>query len=102
MKKLVWGVVGAGLLLWSALAWVIYSLLGWAGSFASSNADVLTPHPETVEWVSWLAMFGSDVGGWIVAAIWGFGVVFALIFGFAGTRLFPQLSQFAGNLKVQQ
>ncbi len=101
MTKLVWGIVAVGLVVWSALAWVVYSLLGWAGNIASSNADVLTPHPETVVWLSWLAMFGSDASAWIIAVVWGLGVIFALIAGFAGTRLFPQLGRVVQKLKVQ-
>jgi hypothetical protein len=102
MKKIVWGVVAVGLMLWSALAWVVHSLVGWGGSLASGNVDVLTPHPEAVEWLSWLAILGTDVSEWIVIGIWGLGVIFALILGFVGTRLFPSFGLMAQKMKDQQ
>jgi hypothetical protein len=96
VKKLVWGVIGIGVLLWSGLAWIVHSLVGWGGNLASGNADVLTPHPETVEWLSWLALFGTNVGEWIVIAVWGVGVALALLIGAFSSRftsLFGRLSE---------
>lgn len=102
MKRLIWSIVAIGLLVWSGLAWAVYSLLGWGGNLASSNVDILTPNPEVVEWLSWLTMFGSDVAEWFVVGVWGAGVVLALVIGFAGTRLFPQIGQLAQKFKPQQ
>jgi hypothetical protein len=93
MRKLIWGVVGFGVLVWSGLALLLHNLVGWGGAFASRNADVITPNAEAVEWLSWLAMFGTDIGGWIIAIVWGLGVILALVLGFAGTKLVPKLSE---------
>jgi hypothetical protein len=99
VKKIVWAVIGIGILLWSALAWLVHSLVGWGGSLASGNADVLTPHPETVEWLSWLAQFGTNVGEWIVIAIWGLGVALALLIGTFSSRFTSLFGRFSEKLK---
>jgi hypothetical protein len=100
MKKAVWAVIGLGLMIWSALAWFVHSLVGWGGALASGNADIVTPHAETVEWLSWLALFGTDVGQWIVIAVWVLGVLLALVLGFAGNRILPRLGSSIQKLKT--
>jgi hypothetical protein len=101
MKKIVWPIVGVAIAIWSGLAWLAYGLVGWGGQIASSNADVVTAHPETVEWLSWLAMFGSGVGEWLVLGIWAVGTFLALAIGFAGTRLLPKFSGLSDKLRSQ-
>jgi hypothetical protein len=99
MKKLVWGIIAIGIALWSGLAWLAYQIVGWGGHVASGNADILTPHPETVEWLSWLAIFGTGVAEWIVLAVWAIGVVIALALGALGGRLLPHVGKLSGSLK---
>ena len=53
----------------------------------------------TVEWLSWLALFGSGVGEWLVIAVWAVGVVVALAIGFAGSRLLPSLGGVMDKVK---
>ena len=100
MKKLLWPIVGFGIAIWSGLAWAAHSLIGWGGQIVSSNADIVTPHAETVEWLSWLAIFGSGVGEWLIIGVWAIGVLIALALGFAGSRLLPGFSGLAQKLKV--
>jgi hypothetical protein len=102
MKKLVWLIVAVAIAIWSGLAWAAHSLIGWGGTVANNNADIVTQNPEAVEWLSWLALFGSDVGSWLVIGVWGFGVLLALLIGFAGTRLFPRLGTLSQKANSQQ
>lgn len=99
MKKLVWVVLGVGILIWSGLAWFVHSLVGWGGAVASGNADILTPVPEAVEWLSWFAIFGTNIGEWIIISVWALGVILALIIGFASSYFLPQLKGLAEKLK---
>lgn len=39
--------------LWSLFAWGAYGLLDVFGDLAVRNADMVSDHPETVEWLSW-------------------------------------------------
>jgi hypothetical protein len=100
MKKLLWGVIALALVVWSGLAWVAHSLVGWGGSVASGNADIVTLNPEAVEWLSWLALFGTGVGEWLVVGVWAIGVVVALLLGAFGSRFLPQLSGLAQKLRT--
>jgi hypothetical protein len=99
MKKLLWPIVGFAIVVWSGLAWLAYRLVSWGGHLASTNADIVTPHAETVEWLSWLAMFGSGVGEWLVLGVWAIGTFIALAIGFAGSRLFPKLPALSEKLR---
>jgi hypothetical protein len=99
MKRLLWPIVGFAIVVWSGLAWLVYSLVGWGGQLASSNADIVTPHPETVEWLSWLAIFGTGVGEWLVMGVWAVGTFVAIAIGFLGGRLFPKLGGMADKLR---
>jgi hypothetical protein len=102
VKKILWAVIGIGLVVWSGLAWFVHSLIGWGGSVANRNVDVLTPSPEAVEWLSWFTMFGTDVGEWVVVGVWGLGVALALLVGFAGSRLLPGLSKLGQSIGTPQ
>jgi hypothetical protein len=98
MQRLVWFGVAAILALWSGLAWIVHSLIGIGGGFAARNADIV-PSPEAVEWLSWLSLFGTSLGEWIVLAIWAIGAGLLLLFGFAGTRLLPYLRSYLDKAK---
>lgn len=87
MGRVIWAVTWIAIALWSALAWVAHGLIGLGGNLVASNADLLPADPMVVEWVSWLAMLGRDVGGWLVIAIWGFVALVILAMGFVGSKL---------------
>jgi hypothetical protein len=98
MRKLLWPIIGFGLVVWSGLAWLVHSLVGWGGQLVASNADVVSPHPETVEWLSWFAHSGSGIAEWIVVAVWAAGVALALLVGFASSKLLPRFSSLTERL----
>jgi hypothetical protein len=92
MRKLIWAIVVIALVIWSGLAWLIHSLVGFGGGLAANNADIVSNAPEAVEWLNWIALFGTGVGEWLVIGVWGLGAVALLILGFAGNtilRRFP-------------
>lgn len=75
MKGLIWFISVVVFALWSFVAWGAWALVGVAGRVASQNADVVPGSPELVEWVSWLAGAGADVGAWLVIGVWGLGAL---------------------------
>jgi hypothetical protein len=91
MRKLVWALIGVGVMLWSALAWLAYGIVNWGGNVASGNMDQIPVDPESVELLSWLAVFGTDLAQWFIIGIWGLGVVHALGLGILGQKLMPRL-----------
>lgn len=99
MKKLLWPVVAFCVALWSGLAWAAYQVVDWGGQIVSNNVDIVTPHPESVEWLSWFARFGSNVGESLVVGVWAVGVVIAIGLGFVGSRLLPGLGNLSESLK---
>jgi hypothetical protein len=52
--------------------------------------------------LSWLTMFGTGVAEWIVVGVWGFGVILALVLGFAGSRLLPGLAKLGQSIGTPQ
>jgi hypothetical protein len=86
MRGLIWLISVAVFAVWSFVAWGAWALVGTAGRVASQNADVVPGSPELVEWISWLAGTGADVGAWLVIAVWALGsiAIFALT-GLANT-----------------
>lgn len=89
MRTLVWIITWIVIALWSGIAWAAHWVIGLGGQVVSSNSDILPVEPEMVEWASWLAVFGTDVGEWLVIIVWA--IVAAIIFalGFIVTRLVP-------------
>lgn len=81
MGALAWIVLVISLVLWSLLALAVNGLLDWVGNLLMPHADLFTGHPETVAWIGWGIQLASDLGGWLVAAIWGLGVL-GLLAGF--------------------
>jgi hypothetical protein len=91
MKTLIWIVTAAVIGLWSLLAWMAHGLLGVAGNLVASNTDMMPLEPELVAWASWLAAAGTDVGTWLVVAIWAIVSLLLLGLGFAASALAPRL-----------
>jgi hypothetical protein len=91
MKTLIW--IGTAILvgLWSLIAWAAYALVGASGSILATNADIIPVDPELIEWASWLAVLGADVGSWLVIAIWGVVTAVMLAGAFIVTKLLPNV-----------
>ena len=56
MRRLLWIIAWFAVVIWSLFAWGAYGLLDFFGGVAARNADIVTGHPETVEWLSWALM----------------------------------------------
>ncbi|MFN0192644.1 MAG: hypothetical protein ACKVP5_11860 [Aestuariivirga sp.] len=89
MRKLIWFLTIAVVVVWSGLAWLVHAAIGVGGNFAASNADIVPLDPETVEWISWLASFGTGVGEWLVLAVWAVVAAVVLAIGAIFARLLP-------------
>ncbi len=72
MRRLLWVVAWCGVALWSLFAWGAYGLLDFFGGFAVRNADIVTSHPETVEWLSWALAVVRSLGLGAIVLVWGF------------------------------
>ena len=70
MRTLVLIVAALVLAIWSLFAWAVYSLLGFAGGLAESNAEFLPIPPELITWT--VALLGG-MGGLAVWIVWGLG-----------------------------
>ena len=71
MKRLLWILAWIAVAIWSLFAWGAYGLLDVFGAFAARNADIVTGHPETVEWLSWTLMTLRSLGLGAIAIVWG-------------------------------
>ena len=71
MKRLLWILAWSAVAVWSLFAWGTYGLLDFFGGFAARNADVVTGHPETVEWLSWALMTLRGLGLGAIVVVWG-------------------------------
>ena len=91
MKTLIWIVTAAVIGVWSLLAWIAHGLVGVAGNLVAGNADIIPADPELVAWASWLATAGTDVGAWLIVAIWAVVSLVLLGLGFAAQALAPRL-----------
>ena len=89
MQKLVFVVTVTALLVWSGVAGLAYTLIRLGGQAVASNADVLPADPEFVELESWLAVFGTGVGEWIVIIVWAAVAAVILALGFVVKWILP-------------
>ncbi|MFL4997528.1 hypothetical protein [Microvirga tunisiensis] len=71
MKRLLWILAWSAVAVWSLFAWGTYGLLDFFGGFAARNADIVTGHPETVEWLSWALMTLRSLGLGAIVVVWG-------------------------------
>jgi hypothetical protein len=93
MKALVWTIVAFGLVIWSALCWLVYQLITVGGRYAANNADVVAPDAEIVEQIFNWAIFGTELGQWIAIGVWGFGALLAVLLGWLVTKFLPALHE---------
>ncbi|KFG67525.1 hypothetical protein [Microvirga sp. BSC39] len=70
MKRLLWVLAWIGVAVWSLFAWGAYGLLDFFGGVAARNADIVTGHPETVEWLSWALMALRGLGLGAIVFVW--------------------------------
>jgi hypothetical protein len=89
MKTLIWILTAGVLGLWSLIAWGVHALVSLGGNAVANNADWIPLEPEAIEWASWLAAFGTDIGGWLVIGVWAIVSAVILALGFLGTKLVP-------------
>lgn len=71
MTRFLWLVAGIMVALWSLLAWGAYGLIDLFGSTAARHADVVSSHPETVEWLSWGLAAIRNLGLAAIVFVWG-------------------------------
>ncbi|NBJ13175.1 hypothetical protein [Microvirga arsenatis] len=71
MKRLLWVLAWIAVALWSLFAWGAYGLLDFFGGVAARNADIVTGHPETVEWLSWALTTLRGLGLGAIVVVWG-------------------------------
>src|SRR5829696_1653040 len=71
MKRLLWVLAWIAVAFWSLFAWGAYGLLDFFGGVAARNADIVTGHPETVEWLSWALMALRGLGLGAIVLVWG-------------------------------
>ncbi|SCY01835.1 hypothetical protein [Microvirga guangxiensis] len=71
MRRLLWILAWIGVVLWSLFAWGAYGLLDIFGDVAVRNADIVSDHPETVEWLSWSLAVLRSLGLGAIVFVWG-------------------------------
>ena len=71
MKRLLWVLAWIAVAFWSLFAWGAYGLLDFFGGVAARNADIVTGHPESVEWLSWALMTLRGLGLGAIVFVWG-------------------------------
>ena len=81
MRRIIWGIAWLAVAVWSLAAWGSYGLVDLFGDVAVRNADVVTGHPETVEFLSWSLAFLRSLGLFAVVTVWA--IVSLIILGVA-------------------
>jgi hypothetical protein len=71
MRRALWVLAWIGVAIWSLFAWGAYGLLDLFGGVAVRNADMVTDHPETVEWLSWALATLRSLGLGAIVVVWG-------------------------------
>jgi hypothetical protein len=98
MKRLLWVLAWIAVALWSLFAWGAYGLLDFFGGVAARNADIVTGHPESVEWLSWALMTLRGLGLGAIVFVWGLvsllilavPAVLGLVFGDSGREQYRE------------
>lgn len=86
VRRTIWLATAAAVVFWSALCFAGYGVIALLGGVVETHAQGLALHPMVDPWIA--AVFGAtqDAGPIILAILWG--VVVALILGFALTAQF--------------
>jgi hypothetical protein len=67
---MLWVLAWTCVALWSLFAWGAYGLFDLFGGVAVRNADIVTGHPETVEWLSWALGVLRSLGLAAIVVVW--------------------------------
>lgn len=78
MRRLLWVVAWVAVALWSLFAWGAHGLLDFFGGVAVRNADLVSNHPETVEWLSWAFATLRSLGLGAIVFVWAVGSLLIL------------------------
>ena len=70
MTRLLWFFAWVAVAIWSLVAWSAYGLVDLFGGLAQRNADVVTGHPESVEWLAWTLGWLQSLGQTAIMAVW--------------------------------
>ena len=87
MRTLVWIIAAVALAVWSALAWAVHALVGFAGGVAGRNADIATSDPQTVEWLYEAARLATGLGEYAVIIVWALGAIVILLAPMAASMI---------------
>jgi hypothetical protein len=71
MRRLLWALAWTGVAFWSLFAFAAYGLVDLFGGLAARNADMVSGHPETVEWVFWFFSSLRSLGTTLILLVWG-------------------------------
>ncbi len=75
MKGALWAVLGVLALIWSALAWFIYSLAGAGGAAVVGISRWLDIDPSTTQWLADGLSLAGGVAQWLVGIGWLMGII---------------------------
>jgi hypothetical protein len=98
MKSIIWIVTAGIIAVWSLLCWAAHEIVGLGGGLAAGNTDIVPMlPPEMIELLSWLAVVGTNVGEWLIIAIWAIvsaavalvGAIAARLLGRRGSQAAP-------------
>jgi hypothetical protein len=88
MGRAIWILAWIAVALWSLFAWGAYALVDVFGDAAVRNADVVTGHPEAVEFLGWALATLRSLGLAAVVVVWGLVSLIVLGIGALLSRLF--------------
>ncbi len=96
LRRLVWSVVGALLVLWSLLAWGAHALFGVGGEALVTGSEMLPGEllpadPAQVSWIAGLLDGLAGFGQGIVWVVWAIVAVLLLGLGLLGHGFAPAL-----------
>ncbi len=89
MKGALWAVLGVAGLIWSALAWFIYSLAGAGGAAVVGITRWLDIDPSATQWLADGLSLAGGVAQWLVGIAWAIGVIVLFVIG----RLFSRANE---------
>src|SRR5919107_2614898 len=70
MRRLLWVLAWISVAIWSLFAWGAYGLFDLFGGVAVRNADMVTNHPESVEWLAWALAVIRSLGLTAIVVVW--------------------------------
>jgi uncharacterized membrane protein YhaH (DUF805 family) len=86
MKGALWTVLGVLGLIWSALAWFLYSLAGAGGAAVVGVTRWLDIDPSSTQWLADGLSLAGGVAQWLVGLAWVLGVIVLVMIGRLAAR----------------